>query len=628
MGISVLEAARRSVRDLTMARHVSQALRITAAFTAFALGFLMIAFAADAPTPTFDKDVAPILFKHCVTCHRPGEIASGVSLLSYDAALPWTKSIKEKVLRREMPPWPADPSRSVKFRNDPRLTQREIDTLVSWVKAGAPRGSDTDLPPTPSFPQGWLHPKGIAPDLVMTLPESQLPAGGEIPYLRYLVKVPLSEDKWIIAMQVLPGNRAVVHHMAITELELADGVTPENIDKLDQVAKKLGFSNGLNTHFAVAAPGNPALHDMLGVYTPGTTFEMYEDGSAKLLKGGKNLYLNFNIHYQTTGKIEKDRTRVAFWFQPEPPKHQLLRIPASGDSLIADGRQLLTDDPGEKAEGTTVAIPPIPPYAENYEVIGITAYTQPVTIYQLQPHAHLRGKDFSYAVVYPDGRERTLLSVPKYDFHWQLAYELDTPLKLPAGSKLVVTAHYDNSLKNDHLLDHQGRDRRTHDLGHNAGPEKEVHFREMNQSWDEMFTPFIQYAIDSEDLGKQMTSSSSHAGRIEGSDTLPQGVSGERNILIIGQAVGCLEEDPSGTWILTKASDPIESKVQAASLADVGAAAAKPLGNRRYRLLGVDIFNPSSQKGHEVSVKGALIKDARENRLNVTSLQTIGATCL
>ncbi|MGO8795179.1 MAG: hypothetical protein ACLQLC_10180 [Candidatus Sulfotelmatobacter sp.] len=135
---------------------------------------------------------------------------------------------------------------------------------------------------------------------------------------------------------------------------------------------------------------------------------------------------------------------MAFWFQPKAPKHQLFRVPASGETIIADGRQLLTDAPGEKAEGTSVAIPPIPPFAENYEVIGITAYTEPVTIYQLHPHAHLRGKDFKYVVVFPDGREETLLSVPKYDFHWQLAYELDTPLKVPTGSKLIVTAHHDN----------------------------------------------------------------------------------------------------------------------------------------------------------------------------------------
>ena len=219
--------------------------------------------------------------------------------------------------------------------------------MIAWVNAGAPKGDEADLPPAPRFAEGWLHPEGLAPDLVITLPETQLPAEHEIPYLRSLVKVPVTEDKWIVAMQVLPGNSAVVHHMAITELVLPDGMTPENIDKLEQVARKLGFASGLNVHFAVTAPGNPAVYDMLGVYTPGTTFEMYEDGSAKLLKACKNCYLNFNIHYQTTGKPEKDQTRVAFWFAPKPPKHQLFRVPASGETIIADGKQLLTDAPAK-----------------------------------------------------------------------------------------------------------------------------------------------------------------------------------------------------------------------------------------------------------------------------------------
>ncbi len=582
-----------------MTRQITR-LMLIAAVSVFAPGFAVRVSAADLPAPTFNKEVAPILFKHCVNCHRPGEIGSAVSLLTYESARPWAESIKKTVVQREMPPWPADPTKSLKFRNDARLSQHEIDTLVAWVNAGAPKGNDADLPPTPTFAQGWLHPKGLAPDLVISLPESNLPAQSEIPYLRYLVKVPLTEDKWVVAMQVLPGNGAVVHHMAITELVLADGVTPENIDKLEQVARKLGFANGLNTHFAVSVPGNPAAYDMLGVYTPGTTFEMYGNGSAKLLKGGKNLFLNFNIHYQTTGKPEKDQTRVAFWFQQEPPKHQLFRVPASGETILADGKQLLTDSPGEKAEGTAVAIPPIPPNAENYELTGITAYTGPVTIYQLQPHAHLRGKDFKYSVVYPDGREETLLTVPKYDFHWQLAYELDTPLKLPAGSKLVVTAHYDNSAKNEHLLHHAGHE--AHDPAHSPGPETEVYFREMNQSWDEMFTPFVQYSIDDE-------------GPLQ-------------NALSVVEVVGCLERGPAGSWILTKASEPIVSKTQATSQADLKAAAARLLGDQRDQLLGAGAFNPSSHKGKKVAVKGVLIKDVLESRVNATSLQAVGASCL
>ena len=561
----------------------------------FALGLLAVASAGEGTAPTFNKDVAPILFKNCVKCHRPGEIASAVSFLSYDAARPWAKSIKEKVLLREMPPWPADPNGSLKFRNDARLSRRDIDTLVAWVNAGAPKGSDAGLPPVPGLVEGWLHPKGLAPDLAVSLPgEVQAPAKGEIPYTRYLAKLNFSEDKWVVASQTRPGNRALVHHMAITELALDNGVTPADLDKFALLARQLGIPNRLSAaRPAVTAPGNPALFDILGVYTPGTTFEMYGNGSAKLLKGGTNLYINFNIHYQTTGKPEKDRSMIGFWFQPGPPKHQLFRVAASGETIIADGRELLTDIPGKKAEGTRMAIPPIPPYAENFPLIGITAYTEPVTIYQFQPHAHLRGKDFTYAIIYPDGREETVLRVPKYDFNWQLAYELETPLKLPAGSKLVVTAHYDNSQKNKN----------------NPSPEKEVYFRDENQSWDEMFTPFIQYTIDGQDLTK------------------PAEEQRAQTALEIAEIAGCLERDPSPGWILTSASDPVASKIQATSSVALKAAATNPLGKKRYQLLGVSVFNPSGHKGQKVAVKGVLIKDAGEIRVNVTSLQMLAPTC-
>jgi hypothetical protein len=590
-------------------RQISRLPWIAGAVTVFiftcGIGRLTIASAAGAP-PTFNKEVAPILFQHCANCHRPGEIGSTVSLVSYDTARPWAESIKQQVAQRQMPPWPADPNASAKFRNDPRLNQQEIDTLVAWVNAGAPKGNDADLPPLPSFPQGWLHPKGLAPDLVIPLREFHLPAKGEIPYVRYLAKVPFSGDKWIVALQVRAGNRTVVHHMAITELALDKGVAPDDLDRLARVARQLGLPSGsVGTQPAVVDPANPVEYDMLGVYTPGTTFEMYGDGSAKVLKGGENMYLNFNIHYQTTGQPETDQSMLALWFQPEAPKHQLYRVPASGGTIIAGGTELLTDTPGQKAEGTMVAIPPIPPNAENYEVIGITAYTEPVTIYQLQPHAHLRGKDFKYAVVYPDGREETVLSVPKYDFHWQLAYELDQPLKLDAGSKLVVTAHYDNSATNQHLAHHHNAG----DPAHNPGPEKEVYFREANQSWDEMFTPFIQYSIDTLDPAN------------------PSQPQPRRNALNIAEVVGCLEQSPPGTWMLTHASEPVVSENQPTSSVALKAAAGKPLGNQQDQLLGLGVFNPASHKGQKMAVKGVLMKDANGSRLNVTSLQVAATTC-
>ena len=576
------------------------------AVAVFALGFVAVGSAADATRPTFTEEVAPILFKNCVKCHRPGEIASTVPLLSYETARPWATAIKQKVEAREMPPWPADPNRSLKFRNDARLSRQDINTLVAWANAGAPKGNDADLPPVPKFAHGWLHPQGVEPDLVISLPgEFQAPAHGEIPYVRFLVKVPFLEDKWIVASQARPGNAALVHHMAITEIELADRVAGMSDAELGVLARLLGFPGDLTrartmgARNAVTDASNPAVFDMLGMYTPGTTFESYGDDSAKLLKGGKNMYFNFNIHYQTTGKPEKDRSMMAFWFQPKPPKHQLFRVPAAAETIIANGRELLTDAPGTKAEGTQVAIPPIPPYADNYELIAVTGYVEPVTMYQFQPHAHYRGKDFKYTVVYPDGREEPVLNVPKYDFRWQLAYELETPLKLPAGSKLIVTAHYDNSLKKEH----------------NPAPQKEVYFRDQNQSWDEMFSPFIQYTIDNQDLTKRAEPG--------GQPEQP-----EQSAVEIAEVVGCLQRSPVGEWMLTNAGDPSASRTQPTSSAALMAAAGRPLGNGRYRLLGVSVFNPLSDQGEKVAVKGILIKNTKESRLNVTSLQPAGAGCI
>jgi mono/diheme cytochrome c family protein len=579
----------------------------------FTLGFLVKGSAADNTAVTFNKQVAPILFTHCAGCHRPGGIASTMPLLSYADTRPMAKLIQQKVLAREMPPWPADPNRSLKFLNDARLSQHDIDTLVAWVNEGAPKGNDADLPPVPTYAGGWLHPQGLEPDLVLSLPgEFHAPANGEIPYLRFLSKVPFLEDKWIAASQARPSNPALVHHMAITEMALPDWMSEADVGQFIKFARQLGFRDDLmGARPAVTAPTDPHVLDMLGMYTPGTSFEMYGKDAAKLLKGGKNMYLNFNIHYQTTGKPETDRSMIGFWFRPGPPKHQLFRVPGASETIIANGKELMTDAPGTKAEGTRVAIPPIPPYAENYELIGVSGYTEPITIYQLQPHAHYRGKDFNYTVVYPDGREETVLSVPKYSHHWQLAYELETPLKLPAGCKLVITAHYDNSIKNMH----------------NPGPEKEVYFRDQNQSWDEMFSPFIQYTIDSQDLTKPPDTAQPHEQE-EMTNTSQHQKQPEPSIPEIAEAVGCLEGSPPGKWMLTDAGDPVESETQSTSSVALKAAEAKPLGNRRYRLLGVSVFNPSSHQGEKVAVKGILIKDTKESRLNVTSLQVVAASCI
>jgi hypothetical protein len=558
------------------------------------LAIVVLEFTAPAigAAPTFTKDVAPILFKHCANCHS--------SLLSYDGSRSSAKVIRELVRTRAMPPWSADPSRSLKFRNDARLGDSDIAAIVTWIDAGTPKGNDADLPPVPDFSDQWLNPEGRAPDAVISLPEIRVAAKGEVPYIQKLIKVPFVEDKWIAAMQLRAGNRNLLHHMGVTEVVLPEELGPAQMNEFAAAAHSLGLPDGsvATTSPAVVDPINANAYDMLGVYTPGTTFEAFGDDSGKLLKGGKSYYINFNIHYTTTGKPESDRSQLALWFRSTPPKHQLIRAPVAVNTIIADGKELLTDSPGTKAEGTAVAIPPIPAYAKNYEVVGISAFTQPVTIYQLQPHAHMRAKDFTYAVVYPEGRELTVLTVPTYDFHWQLAYQLDKPLTLPPGSKLIVTAHYDNSQQ------HYNERVEANDPGRRCGPENVVYFRRQNQSWDEMFSPLVQYAV-------------SVSGSVPSNKGTPELV----------RVIGCLEQDHFNRWFLTKAGEPVVTNTQATSTAELTAAAAEPLGVEVLEMLGAGVFNPRSYSRQKVAVKGVLLRDASNSRINVTSLKTLAATC-
>ncbi len=551
--------------------------------------------AAANSSPTYSAEVGPILAKNCVRCHAPGGIASFAPFTSFQAVRPWAKAIKEKVTLREMPPWPPDPRASVRFRNDLRLTDQDLATLLAWVAAGAPEGGASNSLAASRTANGWLYPSGREPDLVVSLPgEVHLPAAGLLPYVRYLVKIPLLPDVWIEACQTRPSNPSVVHHMAITEVELDDGVSPADLDAFEIIAKRMGIvGNPDALRPAVTSPDGRSVVDMLAIYTPGSSLEVFGNDAGKKLKGGKNLYIDFNIHYQTTGKPETDRSQVGFWFRPTPPKHQLYRVPAGTGTIIANGKESLADAAGVKAEGTGHVIPPIPPGDPNYELIGVQAFGRPVTFYQFQPHAHLRAKDFTYTVNFPDGRELTVLTVPKYDFRWQLAYELETPLMLPAGSKIVVTAHYDNSADNKS----------------NPAPDKEVFFRAQNQSFDEMFSPFVQYSID------------------EDATTRPSAAEvGRGSHLEVAGTVGCLRRSRGEEWILDQATNPIRSTTQSATSVEMKSASGVALGNDKYMLLGTTVFGPASFVGRRVAVKGVIIP-GRPARLNVTSLQPISGTC-
>ena len=550
------------------------------------------------PVPTFTRNVAPILYQHCVRCHRVDGVKSDFPLNTYQSATSKLQAIRDKVMGREMPPWPADAGASLAFANDARLDLRDIATIVAWIDGGAPKGDAADLPSEPTFPSGWSHPDGRAPDAVITLPRVKLPADGTIPYLEQLIKVPFESDRWLSAIEVQAGNPRVLHHMGITEVRLPAGMTPDSLSELDSIARQIGAPSGrvLVEKPAVEDPQFHGSHDMVGIYTPGTTFESYGAGYGKLLKGGANLYLNFNIHYTTSGREETDESRLALWFEPQPALHLMIRAPSAVAAIIANGRQLFTDDPGTKAEGTAYALPPIPSNESHYELIGMTAFTRAITIHQLQPHAHVRARDFLYRVVYPDGREVSVLSVPHYRYHFQLAYTLTEPLILPAGSKLIVVAHYDNSTSNPELQ-HLGSNM----AAQRCGPDKVAYFGQQNQSWDEMFSPFIQY--------------SDEAAESDAGHELP-----------LVTAVGCLVAGRRG-WMLQRAAEAQRAAFQGMSSADLAAAAKTAPGAAEYRLLGVDQFSAVLRERNRVAVNGVLIPGARGATINVTSMYSTPSAC-
>jgi mono/diheme cytochrome c family protein len=389
----------------------------------------MAAAASKGAQVTFTKDVAPVLYNRCVECHRPGEVAP-MSFLTYQDVRPWAKSIREKVSDRTMPPWLADP-RYGHFENDRRLSQKEIDTIAAWVGAGAPKGDDKDMPPTPKFVEGWSIGQ---PDLVLSMQEEfSVPADGVVPYKYFTVPTNLTEDKWVQAVELRPGNRSVVHHIIAFVLEPGE------------------------------KPGPEGTRNVLGGTAPGDPPNRYPAGTAKLLKAGSKLI--FQMHYTPNGEAAKDRSVVGITYSKEPVKKTAMTGAAMNTRFA------------------------IPPGNSNFEVKSTWTAKEDVHIATLMPHMHVRGKDFTFTAVYPDGRSEIILYVPRYDFNWQLGYKFKEPLALPKGSRIDCVAHFDNSTHNKY----------------NPDPAKEVRWGD--QTWEEMMIGWFTYTRD----GEQVTTPTSTA---------------------------------------------------------------------------------------------------------------------
>ena len=421
-----------------------------------------------ARTVTFSKEVAPIFFKNCAECHRPGESAP-FSILSYKDVRPWAKSIKEKVANRTMPPWHADPHFG-EFSNNRTLSQQEIDTILAWVDGGAAEGNPKDLPAAPKFADGWNI---SAPDLVIPIPEEYTYKAGADEYQYFDVDTNFKEDKYVVMAEARPGNRKIVHHIIAFIIppgsaNMARMNTEQRFKAMEAALKTSPFYR--DGYLLRMRPEQPVVDDgcesknqrggggdqFLTGYAPGHNADIWEAGVGKRIPAGS--IIRFQIHYsnQTLGgnETEKDRSMVGLVFAKEPPK-KLMTTNSIGNMFFK-----------------------IPAGADNHRVTACRTLRRETTIYALMPHMHLRGKAMEYKVFYPDGKTETLLNVPRYDFAWQTNYTLKEPKLLPKGSKIMVTAYFDNSTKNKF----------------NPDPTKEVRYGE--PTYDEMMLGFMDYVTE------------------------------------------------------------------------------------------------------------------------------------
>ena len=406
------------------------------------LGTLFAAIgAAQSPAPTFYKDVLPILQNRCQECHRSGEIGK-MPLLTYEQTRPWAKSMKTAVLTGKMPPWPADPHFG-KFAHDRSLTRAEMDTLSAWADSGAAEGRATDAPAPRTFVEGWNIPR---PDLILRMPQPvSIPAKGTIEYQYVVVATGFTEDKWVQAVEVRPSNRAVVHHAVIYMRAPGNRWLAE-------------AEQGVPFVPVAATPQERAVNiggggsDLLTTYTPGMVPDDWQPGAAKLVKAGTDLV--FQMHYTANGTAGTDQSIIGLVFAKEPPKQRIVSVSAANQRIR------------------------IPAGDANYSAEATFTVRAPMTLVNLFPHLHLRGKAFEYDVIYPDGRTDTILKVDKWDLNWQLAYTLAEPLALAPGTRIKVTGWWDNSANNP------------------ANPDPSVDVAWGEQSWEEMLVGFMNVAVD------------------------------------------------------------------------------------------------------------------------------------
>ena len=398
---------------------------------------------SSAPSPTFYKNVLPILEQHCQACHRAGEIAP-MPLVTYAQTRRFAKQIKFNVTRRIMPPWFADPCCG-HFSNDPSLTAQQIATLAAWADAGAPAGSPRDAPPPPLWAAGWVIPQ---PDDIVAMPAPvSIPATGDVEYTYEIVPTHFTKDEWVEQSEIRPSSRANVHHAVVY-------IRPPNSKWLEHAPVGVPFTASMLENAQDRRDAQWTDSDILLVYAPGSSPDNWPAGMAKFIPAGSDLV--FQMHYITKGRVTRDQTSIGLVFSKQPPAQRVVTLQLTNDWFI------------------------IPPNDPDYRAEVHGTLPNDCTLLSFFPHMHLRGKKFEYNIVHheAEGRETVepLLRV-NYNFYWQLSYRLAQPLPLKGGTELQAVAWFDNSKSNPH------------------NPNPNVAVRWGDQTSDEMMVGFFDVAV-------------------------------------------------------------------------------------------------------------------------------------
>lgn len=377
---------------------------------ALALGCVVgLAANANSLTPTFTKDVVPIFQAKCQECHRPGDIAP-MSLLTYETTRPWAKSIKRKVVAREMPPFHAEKGK-FPFANDTTLTEQEVETIVAWVDQGVKRGNPDDLPPPADLdPDHW---RAGTPDLVLQ-PDSPYTLGADVDdeYRCYVIPTNFTEDVWINGIEYRPGNREVVHHI-MAYIDTSGRARPK-----DEATPEAGFLCGMS-----GDQSTMQLDQLLGGWAPGTPPNMSDVGHGRLIPAGADIV--YQVHYHNvTGQAQIDHSSMGLHFAKEPIMAE--------DRIFLVGAYQLKINAGDA----------------NAEHKGYWTAPKDLILSTVMPHMHYLGKDMTVNATFPDGRKETLLDVPRYDFNWQIVYAYEEPMLIPKGTRFEMISHHDNSADN------------------------------------------------------------------------------------------------------------------------------------------------------------------------------------